>query len=626
MSRLALTLPVSPRETPTSYLSRLAARNFSEDLHSFCLDTGIDLVALATGDKETVEQVIRLAGLADGSFARTTIVKTSTMKYRVGDEVMNTETLGRGEIRHCPACIAEDRKGGAPIWGAIHPLHWQVIPIRCCTRHDVPLASYRPPFDGCLKRFDFTGNLHFLMSNPVAPGPGADAVDHYLTRRVYGEHGESWCNRLEIPALVKACEAFGVLIDHGRDARAASLSAEIRRDAMLTGFRILDGGPDGICAALDAFNRSTPPRGGNQPHPSNGELQRMLGSHRKMRRDLDPLRDIVRAYFIETYPYSPGSEVFGQKITERRVYSLHGACRAIPIRRSVLEEMLITRGCARRDADGRFRLDAILTVALVAELRAEKDTYLDQQQTADHLGCSFAMFKQLQRSGLLRPADGAGHWARKGFRRDHLDAFLTVVFQGAERFRKPPPGTARLDLATRKAICSVPDILRLILDGKLTAAGRLSNDLKLGTLLVRTDDLLTAFPATEPNGYTFSQACKMMKLNLPSLRRLIELGYLSARRMKHNQSRVTNDLITVASMRTFRAEYCTIGMINHRRNGAPKLTLSDMEAAGVPPVLSEPGIRRVFRWRDMPTGMMPEPIGATEGSPPDRVSSVVSAW
>lgn len=92
----------------------------------------------------------------------------------------------------------------------------------------------------------------------------------------------------------------------------------------------------------------------------------------------------------------------------------------------------------------------------------------------------------------------------------------------------------------------------------------------------------------------------MLMLTLPSLRRLIELGYLSTRRMKHSQSRVTNDLITVASMQAFRAEYCTIGMINHRRNRAPKLTLRDMEAAGVAPVLNEPGIRRVFRWRDMP--------------------------
>lgn len=106
--------------------------------------------------------------------------------------------------------------------------------------------------------------------------------------------------------------------------------------------------------------------------------------------------------------------MFGQKITERRVYSFHGACRAIPVRRSVLEDMLITRGCARRDADGHFRLSAILTVALVDELRAEKDTYLDQQQTADHLGCSFAMFKQLQYSGLLRAGVPPVSWTVMG--------------------------------------------------------------------------------------------------------------------------------------------------------------------------------------------------------------------
>lgn len=43
MTSLALTLPVDPREMPTSYLSRLAARNLAGGVVDFACDVGLDL-------------------------------------------------------------------------------------------------------------------------------------------------------------------------------------------------------------------------------------------------------------------------------------------------------------------------------------------------------------------------------------------------------------------------------------------------------------------------------------------------------------------------------------------------------------------------------------------------------
>ncbi|MFP3360473.1 hypothetical protein R0K17_24480, partial [Planococcus sp. SIMBA_143] len=62
MPRLALTLDASPFEQPTSYMSRLAARNHCESLMSFCLDVGIDLPALSNGAVDAVADVTKLAG------------------------------------------------------------------------------------------------------------------------------------------------------------------------------------------------------------------------------------------------------------------------------------------------------------------------------------------------------------------------------------------------------------------------------------------------------------------------------------------------------------------------------------------------------------------------------------
>lgn len=543
MTRLALTLPVSPLETPTSYASRLAARNLSPDLATFCQDVGLDFAAISTGDSEAIAHLCTLAGLPENSFRNRTIIKTSTMKYLIGIEVMNTETLSRGEIRYCPDCIAEALCADARPCDVIHELHWQFVHIRRCWRHGAVLQSHRPKIDAT-SRFDFMSIVRNAQMRQDVVAGEADALDHYLSQRAYGGHGENWSNCLEIPALIKGCEAFGVLVDHGRDMRASSLEPDQRRDAMLTGFKVLSAGENGIRRALDHFNRRTATRGGNQPHPSNGEVQRLLGSHAKLRADLDPLRDIVREYFLDHYPFQSGTTVLGRKVAETRVFSLRGACREIGARRSLVEEMLIRRGLGSHDAEGHFRLEAILTRELIDEIKDEKHDYLDQSQTALFLGCSFAMFKQLQRAGILKPAEGSAHRQRKGFHRAALREFLGGLGAGAERLAKAKPHLCSLDMATRKANCSVPEIVKLILDGRVRIQARLTDDIRLDSLLVDANDITAAFQ-TEPNGFSLNDAQRHLCINTKTLQLLVARRLLDVQRMRHSVTRVTRGYVTI---------------------------------------------------------------------------------
>ena len=57
----------------------------------------------------------------------------------------------------------------------------------------------------------------------------------------------------------------------------------------------------------------------------------------------------MREYFLDHYPFLVGTTVLGQTVHETRVFSMHGACREIGIRRSLLEEILIRRNVAWRD-------------------------------------------------------------------------------------------------------------------------------------------------------------------------------------------------------------------------------------------------------------------------------------
>ena len=602
MIRLALTLPVSPLETPIDYLSRLAARNLAPDLRSFSDDLGLDFAALTTGDGVSVAHLCSSAGLAADSFNGRIVLKTSTMRYLIGAEVMNTETLSRGELRFCPDCVFETLQRGAKPWDVIHQLHWQFIHIRRCWQHDTLLQSYRPKQHEA-SRFDFTALVRDRLQNERhqigSHQDGADALDMYLSRRAYGPHDGYWCNCLQIPALIKTCEAFGVLIDHGRDIRASALPKDCRRDAMLTGFQTVSMGPESIHSALDHFNRRTPTRGGNQPHPSNGEIQHLLGSFSKQRADLNLIRDVVREYFLDHYPFRAGTTVLGQTVHETRVFSMHGACREIGIRRSLLEEILIRRDLAWRDHLGQFHLNTALSRSLVHEIGQKKRDYLDQNEAAAVLGCSFAMLKQLQRAGILRPDEGAGRRKRKGFHRPALQTFLGRMGEGTKRVASARSEECLLEMATRKTKCSVPAIVRLMLDAKVRASARLSTDIRLDSLLVAPREVIRVLNVVEPNGYSISDVKKYFFIDEKTLQVLVEQRYLQVERLRHTMTRVTRLYVTAASYADFKASYATSGMLAGEMGLSRGKASAIFRKLGLNSVISAPGTRPVYRRRDV---------------------------
>ena len=281
---------------------------------------------------------------------------------------------------------------------------------------------------------------------------------------------------------------------------------------------------------------------------------------------------------------------------------MHGACREIGIRRSLLEEILIRRELARRDHLGQFHLNTTLSRSLVHEIRHEKRDYLDQNEAAGVVGCSFAMLKQLQRAGVLQPNEGAGHWKRKGFHRPALQAFLARMGEGTKRVATARPGECPLEMATRKTKCSVPAIVRLILDGKVGASARLSTDIRLDTLLVSPTDVIQIFNAAEPNGYSLSDVKKRLFIDGKTLQILVERAYLQVSRLRHSTTRVTRLHVTAASYADFKANYATSGMFADESGLSFGKAAASLRKMGLSPIISVPTARPVYRRCDIITG------------------------
>ena len=116
------------------------------------------------------------------------------------------------------------------------------------------------------------------------------------------------------------------------------------------------------------------------------------------------------------------------------------------------------------------------------------------------------------------------------------------------------------------------DIANLLLKGDLRPCGYLSAKRTIGNLLVDTAALAAALQTKEINGYTLTEVARMIKVSFSTIYAMQELGYLKTVRLKHAQTRVTNDLITPESLQRFKDEFCTLGMIRETQPELRDLT------------------------------------------------------
>lgn len=610
METLALTLNASPYETPTSYLSRLAARNYCDDIATFCMDVGIDLGGVSCGETAAIRYLCHLARLPVDTFDNTTIIKTTTMRYQIGSEPMDTLTVNRGEVRVCSKCILEQHENSNHPWSIVHHLHWQIALIGRCIHHNERLITLGQKNNGPA-RLDCAAIIraHREEINCASNPEQADDFDIYLTDRIYGNKSGKWCDQLVIPALWRCSEALGILLDYGKSQRRSVDLTDVQlRQSTLRGFDLLKCGKRATTAALTQFNAREARARGHQPAPQYGELQRLLRRESGYHSDLEPMRKFMRDYVISRYPIEKGFSVFGKPLAERRIHSMRSACRDTQIRRELVEEMLIERKVGHRGADGLFALDKPLTVGIVEKLKAEKRRFLSNNEAAEFIGATETLFKELKKSGVLQPRLGKGRWERKGFDKEFLSATMQTVFKDTVVFEQAPDGTDTIARSTRVASCSVSDILTLILDGKLKAAGRLSERLALNALLINELDLKAAFPPRLRNGYTSTEACKRLCITFETLHRLRDDGILEQRRTKNAMSRMTNSLVTLDSLAAFEKRYFSLGMLRRSNPAYKSLRPVDLARLELKSIFNEAGLRGIYKWCDLPI----DPVGMLE--------------
>ncbi|MGJ8595871.1 hypothetical protein [Sulfitobacter sp.] len=448
----------------------------------------------------------------------------------------------------------------------------------------------------------------------------ADDFDIYLTNRTYNPENRYWCDEFSIPALWRCSEALGISLTYGvSQTRTSGLTDAELRAATLRGFRLLKAGKEATTSALASFAATTTAGRGHRSKPRYGEILRLLNKTSDYQEHLEIMRDFMREYLVCRYPLDDDALVFGKPIGKRRIHSMVSAQRYLGMSQKLLKDTLVERGLGERDSDGRFLLVTLLTVEIVEDLLAEKLRYVGNEEAFALLGVSHEMFKELHKSGILKPETNRIPYERRGFDIQFLKNMMETVFLGAEGFDEAPSGTIALANLSTIAECGLPDVLKLLIDGIVKAAGRLGEKLALNNLLVRIADLERIFPSEVCSGLTGTEACERLAIKSPTLRKLLDDGLLVSSKKTSATLKRNTFLITFETLARFEKCYFSLGMLRSSDPAYRNLRVIDMELLDLEPIFEEVGLSRIYRWCDLPA----DPIGVLKAVEPLRIADGV---
>ncbi|WP_412562213.1 TniQ family protein [Thalassobius sp. MITS945101] len=553
MPLLPILVPLMPGETPASFASRLAWANGLSFASEFCTDQGFSLQAIADGDERALSILAQLGGVELAQLMRGVVRKVSTGQYRLAGQLIEKRWITRRRLRFCPECVEDDISadtGG----GAAQRCAWHVPSIRTCLHHQVRLYdddSYshsRGPHDFAGRIRDLklgADQLRELVACQVSTG-----LEDYLTRRLAGEQQGTWLDNIGFGAVALGAEIFGVVDLFGVDAKVKHLSDVEKRRAGAQGFELLSEGEDGVFHLLRRLHREA-----GSPISLSRRNYGCLFSwlEQSHSEQYEPLRDLVRKFFTESYPIGEGDLVLGKTCTTRCVHSVETLRRELGLGRRQTVELLGANGFLRPDpqADNSAK-GVVLDAQALAPLVKSFTGAICQVAAQKKINAPRAQFGALVAGGIIRPIAGSPV-GRPYYDEGQLDAFLASIVPRTPTAKAD--GLVGIQSVCRKAVAGAVDVVRLIQSGELNTIVKDAEQEGYLSVLLDPAEVAEALRLIRPNGYLRSTLAGFLGVNAATLRHLVNTGHLKLVRARHPVSRKSVQVVPYSSVDRFLARF-----------------------------------------------------------------------
>ncbi|MBB3984951.1 hypothetical protein GGQ68_001267 [Sagittula marina] len=592
---LPLNVTPVPGESATSLASRIARKNGTASLQSFCADMSISYRALKVGDPVEIERVAALAGCAPTTLRTWTPHAPSKTNYQLGAEAPRFTAYSRSTIRGCPKCAAEALSEQG-VHGPFHLGAWQLTSIRTCAQHSCMLIEVPPPSHH-KHSYDFARMVDNMDIDDIQiVAEEARSLERYLLGRLDGASAGRWLDTLEFHVAAQLCENFGLLLTRGPKAGRAETTERQWLEAGAAGYDVLCNGPDQMVAVLEELRLKAGP-GCHTYGAIAGSFLTWL-SQREDDAAFDDIRQMVFDYILRTYPALVGSTVLRIRCDRQQVYSLRKGAKAYGIDERMLRHKLLERGdISKSGKSGAITYHRYPSRETLQKLANETNGVLRGFDAADYLGLDIHLLRTFVVEGLIKKA---GEMARNApyFRREDLDAFIGRLYRQTRPDLEPANDEVSLIAATPACQCSTLELLNLIFEHDIPLRCATGADPRFNDFLISVERAKTAIDQNSAGAISMSEAAGKLGVDTATIRNLVNAGYLSAAPKSKNSSERWR-VVDEASVTIFAEHYISATDLARELRRDPANLCRELYKNGVEPLIFNGENRIIFRRRDV---------------------------
>lgn len=433
------------------------------------------------------------------------------------------------------------------------------------------------------------GRIHKTVS-PLQDYVTARLADE---QRFFGEMRSDWLDGQQIDQAARACEMLGACRTFGAHTDLDKLSLAQWDEAGAAGFEAAGGGSTGIRQALHEISvRSLREKGAGGPQAAFGRLYQWM-QFNKSNQDRGPIMDVVREHILDTFPVEPGTLLFGMPVTKRRRHTAPTLSKSTGIHYKTIKHALVGAGLLPEDSDARN--ERVAFDADAGEKLARRiQNSVPVTKIPAYLNCNRTQAQMLVKNGILpQLVQGLGRsgGVLKNVATDDLDDFLARFRMRGQPVRFAGENMLDVIAASEIARQTVTDIVRLVLDGRLSRVETLTEDLRFRSVLVDPEEIkAVAGNIEEEIGYSAQDVGKRLGI-LPSgtncLRKTLDRDgqpFLSAIEITNARGTVRYRFAEEA-ISQFEQAHVSLPELSKERGQSSRAVSRELKEVGIEPII-----------------------------------------
>jgi hypothetical protein len=237
---------------------------------------------------------------------------------------------------------------------------------------------------------------------------------------------------------------------------------------------------------------------------------------------------------------------------------------------------------------------------------------MSHNEARDYLGMTIGTIKNLLDDGVVVPRIRAGEFGLSEhlFLKHQLDEIVEKARGGAKKvFAKQTDVVKDIITAARHASTSCSEILRMLLDGKISCVGILEGKKGLGAILVDFRFARHAIPSRPAEYLNMDGLQKYLRVQFYTAQQLVRLGYIGTCDYRETVRRGTRStFIHVDEANRFMKEFASAQEIAEAQGTHVRILVPELKRRGVAPAMSNSDIGQYYYRRadvegiDLPTG------------------------